>query len=54
MDEKKIREVVQEMETIIFCYGKLERFPRSFYKELNDQERAEVCKRIRRSNMGGA
>jgi hypothetical protein len=48
MDEKKVNDVVNAMETMKF-FSQLNRFPNEFYK-LNDKEKAEAVKRYRRRN----
>ena len=44
--EDRIKRVITAISLSRFCF-KETRFPRAFYDELNDQERAEVVKRIK-------
>ena len=49
MDDKKIETNVKELEALAFFNG-INRFPKSFYRDLNQKEQAETVKRYRERN----
>lgn len=48
--EDKMKSVMDEIGVATFCYGRIT-FTNSFYEDLTDEERAEVCRRIKRGDF---